>query len=226
MPEATVAAADDRTGWVAVTPLARGPIAVPGPRSVVGRWEVSTRRSSAPLRLTAASPLAKVSIRARPDGAFAAALGVRFRRSRREDGVLTVGSGPGEWLLIGAPGTAPNLTEHVRSLAGGDFVTTVDLTHGRALMRLTGRTAAQALSKVCAVDLAEATTPDGAAFRSSVAKVTTDVVRDDAGAAIGEPSYLLHCERSAGQYLFECLLDAGKEFGVEPAGSDLTGEGA
>jgi len=209
---------------VSATPVARSPIAVPGPRSVVGRWEVSTRRSSAPLRLADASPLAKVSIRAQPDGAFAAALGVRFRRSRREDGVLTVGSGPGEWLLIGAPDTAPGLTEQVRALAAGEFVTTVDLTHGRALMRLTGHAAAQALSKVCAVDLAEATTPDGAAFRSSVAKVTTDVVRDDAGGG-GERSYLLHCERSAGQYLFECLLDAGKEFGVEPAGSDLTGEG-
>jgi len=209
---------------VSATPVARSPIAVPGPRSVVGRWEVSTRRSSAPLRLADASPLAKVSTRAQPDGAFAAALGVRFRRSRREDGVLTVGSGPGEWLLIGAPDTAPGLTEQVRALAAGEFVTTVDLTHGRALMRLTGHAAAQALSKVCAVDLAEATTPDGAAFRSSVAKVTTDVVRDDAGGG-GERSYLLHCERSAGQYLFECLLDAGKEFGVEPAGSDLTGEG-
>jgi len=209
---------------VSATPVARSPIAVPGPRSVVGRWEVSTRRSSAPLRLADASPLAKVSTRAQPDGAFAAALGVRFRRSRREDGVLTVGSGPGEWLLIGAPDTAPGLTEQVRALAAGEFVTTVDLTHGRALMRLTGHAAAQALSKVCAVDLAEATTPDGAAFRSSVAKVTTDVVRDDAGGG-GERSYLLHCERSAGQYLFECLLDAGKEFGVEPAGSDLTGKG-
>ena len=209
---------------MSATPVARSPIAVPGRRSVVGRWEVSTRRSSAPLRLADASPLAKVSTRAQPDGAFAAALGVRFRRSRREDGVLTVGSGPGEWLLIGAPDTAPGLTEQVHALAAGEFVTTVDLTHGRALMRLTGHAAAQALSKVCAVDLAEATTPDGAAFRSSVAKVTTDVVRDDAGGG-GERSYLLHCERSAGQYLFECLLDAGKEFGVEPAGSDLTGKG-
>jgi len=210
---------------VSATPVARSPIAVPGPRSVVGRWEVSTRRSSAPLRLADASPLAKVSIRAQPDGAFAAALGVRFRRSRREDGVLTVGSGPGEWLLIGAPDTAPGLTEQVRALAAGEFVTTVDLTHGRALMRLTGHAAAQALSKVCAVDLSDAVTPASAAFRSSVAKVTTDVVRDDAGGG-GDRSYLLHCERSAGQYLFECLLDAGKEFGVEPTGSDLTGEGA
>jgi hypothetical protein len=34
----------------------------------------------------------------------------------------------------------------------------------------------------------------------------TDIVRDDQGAV---PSYLLHCERSSGQYLAEVLLDAG-----------------
>jgi len=224
VPETTVPA-DGRVTRVPAPPVARGPIAVPGPCSVVDGWEVSTRRSSASLRLTDASPLAKVLVRARLDGSFAAEVGVGFRRSRRESGVLTVGSGPGEWLLVGAPDTAPGLSEQVRALAAGEFVTTVDLTHGRALMRLTGHAAAQALSKVCAVDLAEATTPEGAGFRSSVAKVTTDVVRDDAGGG-GERSYLLHCERSSGQYLFECLLDAGKEFGVEPAGSDLTGEGA
>lgn len=218
MPETSVTATQ-----APVPPIARSPVTVAGPRTVVGGWEVSTRRSSAPLRLADASPLAKVLARAPLDSSFAAALDVGLRRSSRQSGVLTIGSGPGEWLLVGAPGTAPSLTEHVRSLAGGDFVTTVDLTHGRALMRLTGRTAAQALSKVCAVDLAEATTPDGAAFRSSVAKVTTDVVRDDAGGG-GVRSYLLHCERSSGQYLFECLLDAGKEFGIEPAGPDLWGE--
>ena len=55
----------------------------------------------------------------------------------------------------------------------------------------------------------------GAAFRSSVAKLVTDVVRDDEG---GVRSYLLHCERFSGQYLFDALLDAGNEFGIEIGG--------
>lgn len=54
----------------------------------------------------------------------------------------------------------------------------------------------------------DAVTADGAAFRTSVAKVATDVVRDDAGVR-GGPCYLPHCERSAGQYLLGVLLDAG-----------------
>jgi sarcosine oxidase, subunit gamma len=40
-------------------------------------------------------------------------------------------------------------------------------------------------------------------------------VRDDRG---GEISYLLHCERSSGQYLFDALIDAGDEFGIEVDG--------
>ena len=212
--------------WTGAVPVARSPITVPGPRSVVDGWEVSTRRSAAPLRLADATPLAKQSVRADADGAFARALDVPFLRTRREDDVLIIGSGPGEWLLLGRAGRSAALRERVESRSGDDLVTTVDLTHGRALMRMTGRAAAQALSKVCAIDLDDSVTPDGTAFRTSVAKIATDVVRDDAGAGTGEPSYLLHCERSSGQYLFDCLLDAGREFGVEPDGSDLDLKGA
>ena len=59
------------------------------------------------------------------------------------------------------------------------LVSVFDATHGRALMRITGARAADLLSKVCGVDLSEKVTPDGAAFRSSVAKLVTDVVRDE-----------------------------------------------
>ena len=70
-------------------------------------------------------------------------------------------------------------------------------------------------AKRCAIDFSEAVTPNGAAFRSSVAKLVTDVVRDDRDEEI---SYLLHCERSSGQYLFDALIDAGDEFGIEVDG--------
>jgi len=41
------------------------------------------------------------------------------------------------------------------------------------------------------------------------------VVRDDVD---GVRSYLLHCERSSGQYFFDALLDAGQEFGIDIGG--------
>jgi heterotetrameric sarcosine oxidase gamma subunit len=195
-------------------PVARSPISVPGPRELIDGWEVATRTSSAELTLADASRLTKVLVRAPAGGAAARTLPRRGRADRDGD-VLRVGSGPGEWLLVAAGRPAGSVAEQVLPAPGEEFVSWVDLTHGRALVRLTGAAAARALAKVSAVNLADAVTPDGTAFRTSVASVTTDVVRDDRH---GTRSYLLHCERSSGQFLFEALLEAGAEFGVEAAG--------
>ena len=195
--------------------MARSPIAPAAPVQTVSGWQVSGRSSTAALRLADRSPLAKVLVRAEPAGAVRAGLGVGFGRAvRRADGVLVVGSGPGEWLLLGDPGRAADLAASV-PVEGAGLVSTVDLTHGRALVRLTGEAAPAMLAKVCAIDLRDARTPDGTAFRSSVVKVVTDLVRDDVD---GVRSYLLHCERSSGQYFFDALLDAGQEFGIEQDG--------
>ena len=65
--------------------------------------------------------------------------------------------------------------------------------------------------------------PDGAALRTAVAAVATDVIRDDTD---GIRSYLLHCERSVGQYLFDAILRAGAEFGIGVDGFRLPGPAA
>jgi heterotetrameric sarcosine oxidase gamma subunit len=177
-----------------------------------------------PLTLTDLSALAKVQVKAPPDGQVRNALGTPFGRATRPTGsggplapvhgALVIGSGPGEWLVLGPPETAADVRAALTTLVAGvdEFTSVVDLTHGRALVRLCGTDSAALLAKVCGVDLADAVTPDGAAFRSSVARVVTDVVRDDL--SDGTRSYLLHCERSSGQYLAESLLDAGTEFGI------------
>jgi sarcosine oxidase subunit alpha len=175
----------------------------------------ATRGGSSALRIADAGPLAKVLVRAPHDGAVAAALGTRFGRAARDEhGALVVGSGPGEWLVLGAADARDELLARLERLAEhpGEFASVVDLTHGRALLRLRGARAAAALAKVCAIDLADDVAPNGAALRASVAKVVTDLVRDDAD---GVPGYLLHCERSSGQYLLDALLDAGAEFGAD-----------
>jgi sarcosine oxidase, subunit gamma len=195
------------------TPVARSPIAAAAPVEVIAGWEVSVRRSSAPLRLADCTPMAKVLLRADTDSSTAQLLDAPFGRSRHLDDVLLVGSGPTEWLLLGPVGSTP--AANVETSSPDDHVSVIDVTHGRALVRLTGEAAPMVLAKVCAIDLSDDVTPDGSAFRSSVAKVATDVVRDDVA---GERSYLLHCERSSGQYFFDAILDAGWEFGIEVEG--------
>jgi heterotetrameric sarcosine oxidase gamma subunit len=197
-------------------PVARSPIAVAPPAMVEYGWEISARRSGAELRIMDCTPLAKVLVQASTSGEAARTLGVPFGRAARDEhGTLVVGSGPGEWLLLAPPGANAALVRRVEEVPDEGLVSVFDATHGRALMRITGARTADLLAKVCGVDLSERVTPDGAAFRSSVAKLVTDVVRDDRD---GERSYLLHCERSSGQYLFDALIDAGDEFGIEVDG--------
>jgi heterotetrameric sarcosine oxidase gamma subunit len=204
--------------------IARSPIAPAEPVVRADGWEVSGRRAAAGLTITDCTPLAKVQVRAPASGRAAALLGVRFGRAARDAaGTLVVGSSPGEWLLLAPPGQARALDpERYAAQAPGESVTWVDLTHGRALVRLTGPGAVGVLAKLCGIDLGDDITPDGAAFRTSVAAVATDVIRDDLPGADGRTradghtrSYLLHCERSSGQYLFDAVLRAGAGFGIE-----------
>jgi heterotetrameric sarcosine oxidase gamma subunit len=207
-------------------------------------WEVSGCRSEAALTITDCTPLAKVHLRAPWNGAMAKALGVPFGRADREGGGLdgasqdgasqdgasqdgasqdgawlVVGSGPGEWLVLAPPGAAAAVADWLATVAadaaGDEFVSVTDLTHGRALVRVTGPDAADLLARLCGADLHDDMAPDGAALRSAVAGVATDVIRDDQAAV---PSYLLHCERSSGQYLFGALVSAGESFGIGVGG--------
>ena len=202
-------------------PAARSPIAPAPPVTVEHGWEISARRSGADLRIMDCTPSAKVLVRASAEGEVGRRLGVPFGSAARDEhGTLVVGSGPGEWLLLAPPGSAPEVAGRVEEVPDEGLVSIFDATHGRALMRITGARAPDLLAKVCGIDLSEEVTPDGTAFRSSVAKLVTDIVRDDHG---GERSYLLHCERSSGQYLFDALMDAGEEFGAEVDGFILSG---
>jgi heterotetrameric sarcosine oxidase gamma subunit len=170
---------------------------------VVEGWELSTKKSSSALRLADLTPLTKLGVKANVPP-FA----IGYGKSGRIGEWLVIGSGPGEWTLLGPRGGSLHVSTE-------GFATVIDLTHGRALVRLTGDKASKLLEKVCSIDFSDSMCPKGAAFRASVANVVTDVVRDDRA---GVRSYLLHCERSSGQYLFDALLDAGAEFGIDTDG--------
>jgi sarcosine oxidase, subunit gamma len=202
-------------------PVARSAIAVIDGH-VRNGWEIGAGVSTARLTLRDESPLAKIVVRAPFTGAVRTDLGVGFGRTTRAEvagvgEVLVVGAGPGEWIVMGPVGSGTALLGdlHGRLGASGEFASAVDITHGRALLRLHGPDARRTLAKVCGIDLGDGSTPDGSALRTSVARIVTDLVRDDRD---GELSYLLHCERSSGQFLAEMLLDAGGEFGIDVTG--------
>lgn len=103
---------------------------------------------------------------------------------------------PGEWTVLG-------------DRPDGE---TVDLTHVRAMFRLTGDQAATLINRVCGLDLSDGMFPSGAAARTLFAGVATELVRDDID---GVPSYLIVPSRSFTTYIHDVITDAGAEFGVE-----------
>ena len=111
------------------------------------------------------------------------------------------------------PSPPPDLAAEVAAL--GD----ADLLRLRAIARLRAR----GLPGVDERDLfneAVLRLLDGAALRAPVAGVATDIIRGDRA---GVPSYLLHCERSSGRYLFGALVSAGEPLGIGVDGFRLPG---
>ncbi len=187
---------------MAELPIARSPIEQADPVEIESGWIVSRRSSDAALTITDVSAATKVLVKSErhlyPHG---------YGTAARQGDWLIVGSGPSEWTLLGPVGAVPAVVQPESMV--------LDMTHGRALMRLHGELAPRVLEKLCSIDLSEPMCPNLAAFRASVANVVTDIVRDDRA---GLRSYLLSCERSSGQYLFDAIRDAGAEFGIDIQG--------
>ncbi len=167
---------------------------------------------SGALMLSDGSATTKWLVRGSFDGAVADRLAAPFGSSRvTEGGALVLGSRPGEWIILGATNAVAEVVAGLDGLDSSEFVTALDWTHGRALFQVTGTDAPQMLEKVCSLDWSDAMTPDGAVASASVAKVTCDIARCDADST---PTYMIFCDRSFGQYLFDALIDAGDEFGL------------
>jgi heterotetrameric sarcosine oxidase gamma subunit len=166
------------------------------------------RQETADLALADESALSKWIVRAPTGSGAAEGLATPFGSSSVRNGTLIAATRPDEWLLLGS---VIEIEDILQTLPAAGPVTLVDWTHARAVLRLTGQPAPRALEKVCGLDWSDDMTPDGAVTSASVAKVTCDVVRNDLA---GVPSYLILCDRSFGQYLYDALADAAAEFGV------------
>ncbi|WP_420622725.1 hypothetical protein [Candidatus Poriferisodalis sp.] len=167
------------------------------------------------LTLSDVSATTKWLVRAGAQGPAADLLGARFGSSQiAPSGALVLGSRPGEWIVLGTSSEVAAAVAELDGLDSQEFVSALDWTHSRAMFRVTGRESARMLEKVCSLDWADPMTPDGAVSSASVAKVTCDIARNDID---GAPSYLIFCDRSFGQYLFDALIDAGNEFGLSVA---------
>lgn len=95
------------------------------------------------------------------------------------------------------------------------FVTVTDITHGRSELRVIGPDSQQLLSKLCGLDFQPSAFPNETAKQSSLAKTTQLIIRCD----IGElPAFSIIGAQSLGAYVWDTVMEAGREFGLIPIG--------
>ncbi len=118
----------------------------------------------------------------------------------------------------GAASSAASLARQANDSA--DLITVTDETHGNAELWLVGPNSADLLSRLCGLDFDDSQFPDGAAKQSSVAKAKQLIIRHDLGRQdFGAlPAYALIGARSLAAYLWQTIMQAGQDLGIQPIG--------
>ncbi|MBV5325420.1 MAG: hypothetical protein J0626_09220, partial [Rhodospirillaceae bacterium] len=85
---------------------------------------------------------------------------------------------------------------------------------------LAGEFAPEMFSKMCGVDLRRDRFADGSIAQTSLAKMSAIIVRADRKGKDGRvhAAYHVLADIASAEYLWSCLMDAGKEFDIKPVG--------
>jgi aminomethyltransferase len=116
-------------------------------------------------------------------------------------------------LVLGAAEDRIRLLSGLSSAAGVGCVHVNDLSSAFAAMRLVGPRTPSLLKKLTSAQV-EAL-PHNGCFQAGVARIPAILIRNDFGT---EYAGLLMVARDYGAYMWECVLSAGHEFGIQPIG--------
>lgn len=127
------------------------------------------------------------------------------------------------FYLSAAPGAEDEIVDNTEGAVQDDdgLVTVTDVTHGRAELWLVGPAASELLSRLCGLDFHPHRFPDLTARESSVAKTAQLVIRSDRGRW---PAYAVIGPRSLGAYLWETIVEAGRDLKLVLLGEALLQE--
>jgi glycine cleavage system aminomethyltransferase T len=104
---------------------------------------------------------------------------------------------------------------HEASSSGAAAYHVPDVTSVYASLLLAGPKSTNVLRKLIDLEISEATLPNLHAVQTGLAHVFAIVLRDDIDAL---PAYYLLAGREYGEWLWDTVLHAGKEFGMTPFG--------
>ena len=115
--------------------------------------------------------------------------------------------GPGEWLVVGPPGTEAALEAALGAALAGGLGAVVDLSANRTTLELRGPHARDVLAKGCALDLHPRSFTPGCCAQTMVGRAAVILEQSD-----NEPTYRLFVRGSFAGYLAAWLSDGLEEF--------------
>lgn len=128
---------------------------------------------------------------------------------------------PDQHLLLTKPGAEIEAMQALSTAPSEHLLTVTDRTHGQAMLLLVGPASREVLNRLCGLDLRPSAFPDLSAQISSVAKTRQIIIRLDVGDL---PAFALIGASSLAAYLWETILVAGRDLGLQPVGqAALTG---
>lgn len=129
---------------------------------------------------------------------------------------------PDEFLILTPPGAEKELATSLETeiIAHGIFVSVIDQTSGLVGLSISGPRTTELMRKLCAIPFHSGEFPNLSVVQSSFAKIRGMIIRHDRGDL---PTFELFADCSYGEYLWESILDAGKEFGIRPVGWEAMG---
>ncbi len=130
------------------------------------------------------------------------------------DNVLLCRFATDEAFIVSPPDAALPVAGALRESLSG-CAHAVDMTSTFASVNIAGPMSAQLLAKLTDLDLSPGAFSDLGCAQGQVAEVYAIVARQDWGGLL---SYQVYFGRDFGEYLWEALLHAGREYGVAPFG--------
>ena len=136
--------------------------------------------------------------------------------------LLAAGLTPDEFLILTPPGAEKELATLLEAEIAAEtiFASVIDLTSGLVGLSLSGPKSTAVMRKLCAIPFFSREFPNLHVAQSSFAQVRGTIIRQDRGVF---PSFEIFADCSYSAYLWETVLDAGREFGMQPVGWEAMG---
>lgn len=125
--------------------------------------------------------------------------------------------GPEEWFLLCPPGEETALADALQRKLDATSHQIVDVSDQYTTIALSGSAAGDVLSKLTTLDLHERAFPEGRAAGSLFGRIEAVLARASSGLR-------LLVRWSVAEYLYDLLLDAGKEYGLAEEAAPPPGE--